>query len=78
MIARLNDFARPPCSRRRLTFSTRLFNLLVTNVRVRQIPLYVLGRKLDRPYPVAFLLQEPRPRGRRDELCRAGQHRPDR
>ncbi|HNH87491.1 MAG TPA: WS/DGAT domain-containing protein, partial [Solirubrobacterales bacterium] len=57
VIARLNDFAPPTllAQAARLTFSTRLFNLLVTNVPGPQIPLYVLGRKLDRPYPVAFL-----------------------
>lgn len=57
VIARLNDFAPPTllAQAARLTFSTRLFNLLVTNVPGPQIPLYVLGRKLERPYPVAFL-----------------------
>jgi diacylglycerol O-acyltransferase len=39
----------------RLNFSTRLFNLLVTNVPGPQIPLYVLGRRLEDLYPVAFL-----------------------
>jgi diacylglycerol O-acyltransferase len=39
----------------RLQFSTRLFNLLVTNVPGPQIPLYVLGRKLLDLFPVAFL-----------------------
>jgi len=57
VIARLNDFAPPTllAQAARLTFSTRLFNLLVTNVPGPQIPLYVLGRKLVKPYPVAFL-----------------------
>lgn len=57
VIARLNDFAPPTllAQAARLTFSTRLFNLLVTNVPGPQIPLYVLGRKLEKPYPVAFL-----------------------
>lgn len=57
VIARLNDFAPPTllAQAARLTFSTRLFNLLVTNVPGPQIPLYVLGRKLSQPYPVAFL-----------------------
>ncbi|HTE62595.1 MAG TPA: WSD1 family O-acyltransferase, partial [Solirubrobacteraceae bacterium] len=41
--------------RRRLNFSTRLFNLLVTNVPGPQLPLYVLGRKLQDLFPVAFL-----------------------
>src|SRR5215218_9449248 len=39
----------------RLQFSTRLFNLLVTNVPGPQFPLYVLGRELEDTYPVAFL-----------------------
>lgn len=57
VIARLNDFAPPTllAQAARLTFSTRLFNLLVTNVPGPQIPLYVLGRRMSRPVPVAFL-----------------------
>jgi diacylglycerol O-acyltransferase len=39
----------------RLNFSTRLFNLLVTNVPGPQFPLYVLGRRLQDLFPVAFL-----------------------
>jgi WS/DGAT/MGAT family acyltransferase len=39
----------------RLQFSTRLFNLLVTNVPGPQFPLYVLGRELQDLFPVAFL-----------------------
>jgi diacylglycerol O-acyltransferase / wax synthase len=39
----------------RLQFSTRLFNLLVTNVPGPQFPLYVLGRVLRDLFPVAFL-----------------------
>jgi diacylglycerol O-acyltransferase / wax synthase len=39
----------------RLNFSTRLFNLLVTNVPGPQFPLYVLGRRLDDLFPIAFL-----------------------
>jgi len=39
----------------RLNFSTRLFNLLVTNVPGPQLPLYVLGRELLDLFPVAFL-----------------------
>lgn len=57
VIARLNDFAPPTllAQAARLTFSTRLFNLLVTNVPGPQIPLYMLGRRLSQPIPVAFL-----------------------
>jgi diacylglycerol O-acyltransferase / wax synthase len=39
----------------RLNFSTRLFNLIVTNVPGPQFPLYVLGRRLEDLFPVAFL-----------------------
>jgi diacylglycerol O-acyltransferase len=39
----------------RLNFSTRLFNLLVTNVPGPQFPLYILGRRLQDLFPVAFL-----------------------
>jgi len=39
----------------RLNFSTRLFNLIVTNIPGPQVPLYVLGRKLDDVFPLAFL-----------------------
>jgi len=39
----------------RLQFSTRLFNLLVTNVPGPQFPIYVLGRELQDTSPIAFL-----------------------
>jgi diacylglycerol O-acyltransferase len=39
----------------RLNFSTRLFNLLVTNVPGPQFPLYLLGRQLEDLFPIAFL-----------------------
>jgi diacylglycerol O-acyltransferase / wax synthase len=39
----------------RLQFSTRLFNLIVTNVPGPQFPLYVLGRQLTDLFPIAFL-----------------------
>jgi WS/DGAT/MGAT family acyltransferase len=39
----------------RMNFSTRLFNLLVTNVPGPQFPLYVLGRELQDLFPIAFL-----------------------
>jgi len=38
-----------------VNFSTRLFNLLVTNFPGPQIPLYVLGRELEGVFPVGFL-----------------------
>jgi hypothetical protein len=39
----------------RLNFSTRLFNLIVTNIPGPQMPLYVLGRELEDLFPIAFL-----------------------
>ncbi|MCO5315905.1 MAG: wax ester/triacylglycerol synthase family O-acyltransferase [Solirubrobacterales bacterium] len=59
VIARLNDFAPPTllAQAARLTFSTRLFNLLVTNVPGPQMPLYILGRRLSQSIPVAFLAE---------------------
>ncbi len=39
----------------RLNFSTRLFNLIVTNVPGPQFPLYVLGRRMIDLFPIAFL-----------------------
>src|SRR6187200_614523 len=41
----------------RLNFSTRLFNLLVTNVPGPQFPLYVLGRRLRDLFPMVPLAQ---------------------
>jgi diacylglycerol O-acyltransferase / wax synthase len=53
------DFAPPALLTPAATinFSTRLFNLLVTNFPGPQIPLYVLGRELTGVYPVGFLAQ---------------------
>src|SRR6266516_399559 len=57
VISRFNDFAPPTllAQASRINFSTRLFNLIVTNVPGPQIPLYVLGRELQDVFPVAFL-----------------------
>jgi diacylglycerol O-acyltransferase / wax synthase len=59
VIARFNDFAPPTllAQASRINFSTRLFNLIVTNIPGPQIPLYVLGRELEEVFPVAFLPQ---------------------
>jgi WS/DGAT/MGAT family acyltransferase len=56
-IVALNDFAPPTvlAQAARLNFSTRLFNMIVTNVPGPQFPLYVLGRELETVVPVAFL-----------------------
>ncbi len=57
VISRFNDFAPPTLLAQagRINFSTRLFNLIVTNVPGPQLPLYVLGRELQDVFPVAFL-----------------------
>jgi diacylglycerol O-acyltransferase / wax synthase len=51
------DFAPPLLLRPTATinFSTRLFNLLVTNFPGPQIPFYVLGREVTGVFPVGFL-----------------------
>jgi diacylglycerol O-acyltransferase / wax synthase len=56
-LAAVNNLAPPTilAQASRLNFSTRLFNLIVTNIPGPQIPLYVLGRKLDDLFPIAFL-----------------------
>jgi WS/DGAT/MGAT family acyltransferase len=56
-LAAVNDLAPPTvlAQASRLNFSTRLFNLIVTNIPGPQMPLYVLGRRLDDLFPVAFL-----------------------
>jgi WS/DGAT/MGAT family acyltransferase len=59
VISRFNDFAPMTllAQASRLNFSTRLFNLIVTNVPGPQIPLYVLGREMEEVFPIAFLPQ---------------------
>ena len=56
-LAAVNDLAPPTilAQASRLNFSTRLFNLIVTNIPGPQIPLYVLGRQLEDLFPIAFL-----------------------
>ncbi len=51
------DFAPPVLLRptAAINFSTRLFNLLVTNFPGPQVPFYVLGRELTAIHPVGFL-----------------------
>jgi hypothetical protein len=60
VIAGLQDFAPPTllAQASRLNFSTRLFNLIVTNVPGPQFPLYLLGRELEELIPVAFLPED--------------------
>jgi WS/DGAT/MGAT family acyltransferase len=56
-LAAVNNLAPPTvlAQASRLNFSTRLFNLIVTNIPGPQVPLYLLGRKLDDLFPIAFL-----------------------
>jgi diacylglycerol O-acyltransferase len=56
-LAAVNNLAPPTilAQASRLNFSTRLFNLIVTNIPGPQLPLYVLGRQLEDVFPVAFL-----------------------
>jgi WS/DGAT/MGAT family acyltransferase len=60
VIAGLQDFAPPTllAQASRINFSTRLFNLIVTNVPGPQFPLYLLGREMEEIVPVAFLPEE--------------------
>jgi diacylglycerol O-acyltransferase / wax synthase len=56
-LAAVNNLAPPTilAQASRLNFSTRLFNLIVTNIPGPQLPLYILGHELQDLYPVAFL-----------------------
>src|SRR4051794_4907747 len=57
MIVELEDFAPPTIlsMAARTHWSTRLFNMIVTNVPGPQFPIYLLGRELLELVPVAFL-----------------------
>jgi diacylglycerol O-acyltransferase / wax synthase len=61
-ISGLEDFAPPTIFARasRLHFSTRMYNLLTTNVPGPQFPLYLLGREMKELIPIAFLAPEQR------------------
>jgi diacylglycerol O-acyltransferase / wax synthase len=56
-LAAVNNLAPPTilAQASRLNFSTRLFNLIVTNIPGPQSPLYILGRELQDLFPLAFL-----------------------
>jgi diacylglycerol O-acyltransferase / wax synthase len=56
-IAGLQDFTPPTifAQASRLNFSSRMYNLLVTNVPGPQFPLYLLGRELEQLVPIPFL-----------------------
>jgi diacylglycerol O-acyltransferase / wax synthase len=57
VLASVQNFAPPTilAQASRINFSTRLFNLIVTNVPGPQFPLYVRGREMLDVFPVAFL-----------------------
>jgi WS/DGAT/MGAT family acyltransferase len=56
-IAGMQDFLAPTIHAQasRLQFSSRMYNLLVTNVPGPQFPLYVLGRRMRSMFPIPFL-----------------------
>jgi WS/DGAT/MGAT family acyltransferase len=56
-LVQMENFAPPTvlAQASRLGFSSRLYNLLVTNVPGPQVPVYFLGREMKHVYPVAFL-----------------------
>jgi diacylglycerol O-acyltransferase len=57
VLSNVQNFAPPTvlAQASRLNFSTRLFNMLVTNIPGPQFPLYVAGRKMHTVFPIAFL-----------------------
>jgi diacylglycerol O-acyltransferase / wax synthase len=59
-IAAAQNFAPPTilAQASRLNFSSRFYNLLVTNVPGPQHPLYALGHRLEAIFPIAFLAEE--------------------
>jgi len=57
VLSNVQNFAPPTvlAQASRINFSTRLFNLLVTNVPGPQFPLYIMGREMRAVFPIAFL-----------------------
>jgi WS/DGAT/MGAT family acyltransferase len=57
VLSGLQEFAPPTilAQASRINFSTRLFNVIVTNVPGPQLPIYLLGRRLQELVPLAFL-----------------------
>jgi WS/DGAT/MGAT family acyltransferase len=57
VISRAEDFAPPTilAQASRMNFSTRFYNLLVTNVPGPQVPVFALGRRLEAVFPIPFL-----------------------
>ncbi len=60
VLASVQNFAPPTvlAQASRLNFSTRLFNLIVTNVPGPQFPIYARGREMQDVFPVAFLPED--------------------
>ncbi len=60
VLASVQSFAPPTvlAQASRLNFSTRLFNLIVTNIPGPQSPIYARGRELQDVFPVAFLPED--------------------
>jgi diacylglycerol O-acyltransferase len=60
VLAGVQNFAPPTilAQASRINFSTRLFNLIVTNMPGPQIPLFVLGHQIREVYPIAFLAHD--------------------
>jgi diacylglycerol O-acyltransferase len=60
VLAGVQNFAPPTilAQASRINFSTRLFNLLVTNLPGPQIPLHVLGCEIREVYPIGFLARD--------------------
>ncbi len=80
VISGAQNFAPPTilAQASRLNFSTRLFNLIVTNVPGPQFPLYVLGREMLQAYPGRVPARKPRPGDRDHVLQRPDELRPAR
>ncbi len=60
VLANVQNFAPPTvlAQASRINFSTRLFNLIVTNVPGPQFPIYARGREMQDIFPVAFLPED--------------------
>jgi diacylglycerol O-acyltransferase / wax synthase len=60
VLTALESFAPPTllAQASRLNFSTRLFNMIVTNVPGPQFPLYLMGHELREIVPIAFLPED--------------------
>ena len=80
LITQLADFAPPTLAGQaaRLQSRQRFFNLVVTNIPGPQFPLYLMGRRMERVFPMVPLAKNQGGLHRDHELRRPGQLRPDR